>query len=90
MHTDELDEQDLFTLTLKPVPENAALMKKLRALTKESHNRKFYNERTESFHFKATQRSKYPGKLVSFGTLPVLNDIVLPDGEYWQFVSPPP
>lgn len=75
-----LDKWDLFVL--KSLPEAA--------LTEDvvSDNPGLYNKQTKSFHFKATQKSKFPGKLVSFGSLPKLNDFYLPDEEFSQFVSP--
>lgn len=77
-----LDKQNLFEL--KPLPKAA--------LTEDivSDNAKLYNERTKSFHFKAIKQSRFPGKLVSFGSLPELNDFYLPDEEFSQFVSLPP
>lgn len=82
-----LFELDFFTL--KPLLKHKAKHKAKLMEDVVAENHEIYNERTQSFHFRATQRSLFPGKLVSFGTLPELNDFLLPDGKFWQFVSPP-
>ncbi|KFY46045.1 hypothetical protein V495_02685 [Pseudogymnoascus sp. VKM F-4514 (FW-929)] len=68
-----MDSEYLFTL----VPLTAAATRIVNA-------NKCYHEiykGTKSLSFKTSHRSRFPGRLISFGCQPVINDVILPDDE---------
>lgn len=73
-----MDNKYLFTL----VPLSPAATRIVKA------NRRYHEiyKGAECLSFKATHKSLFPGRLISIGRQPGINDVILPDDESPQFV----